>query len=363
MLPSDFLKYKIRIMTEIASALKIAYHRSRLDEYLSGRPIFPVTLELDLTSSCTRFCSDCPSSRGKADQNLSFGFVQSLFMSLKGQTRGLLLTGGEPTMSPLFPRVLELARQCSFKEIAVVTNGSLLDRGAVAEALLKNASVIRVSLYDWSSKSCGGIASTLRRITSLRNAIERNGSSLQIGVSVLTSDKRAGVLGQLAASIRSAGAHWIYFHPKCTGWDLGSPDQVNQGGVLQAVQYCRTESPEDFGVYLSRSRYERDSLSFRGYHAGFFLLVIGADGKNYLAPEVKYQPRHVISDVIGEGVSDFLRGTARLKRMQSVDSRTYPALASRHRGVLYSNLIEQLKSKENGNGLNGSPGFRYPHIL
>ena len=41
-------------MSEIASTFKITYHRDKLRSYLRDEPIFPATLELDLTSACNR---------------------------------------------------------------------------------------------------------------------------------------------------------------------------------------------------------------------------------------------------------------------------------------------------------------------
>jgi hypothetical protein len=108
-------------------------------------------------------------------------------------------------------------------------------------------------------------------------------------------------------------------------------------------------------------------LKFNGYHAAHFLLVIGADGKNYLGPEVKYQPHHVIADLGVRWRDDFLWEEQRLVRANFVNSRTYPAIQSRHRGVLYNHFIEQLKRDEEPalTKLERASvrGFLFPHIL
>ena len=48
---------------QVASGYKIAAHRERVLSYLRGEAIFPVCLEFDLTSRCSRACRDCPSTR------------------------------------------------------------------------------------------------------------------------------------------------------------------------------------------------------------------------------------------------------------------------------------------------------------
>jgi organic radical activating enzyme len=348
-------------MVEVASAFKIAGHGAKIAAYLNDEPIYPATLELDITSACTRECVDCPSSRSTEHQYLSLDFIERLFGSLAGQTRGLLLTGGEPTMAPTFPQVLGLARRNGFANLAVVTNGSLLESEGVAESLITHASTIRVSSYDWSEESCDGLEPVLEKITTLRKRIDESGSGLKIGVSALTSTERIPALDQVVRATCSAGAHWIYFHPMCTEWRSGAPIRVDQTGVLGAIESCRQQSNNDFQVHVSPQRYLFDDLVFNGYHAAHFLLVIGADGLNYLGAEVKYYPGYAIADIAGNSQTDFLWRTERLERIRRVNHRNYRAINSRHRGVLYNHYIEALKQQAQKRL--ESVSFQFPHIL
>ena len=354
-------------MSEIASTFKITYHKEKLESYLRGEFIFPTTLELDLTSLCNRKCPNCPSTTNLPSYNLENDFVERLFSRLEGQTKGLILTGGEPTMAPNFPKTLRMARRCGFVDVVVVTNGTFLNEEKVAGALLKDASAVRVSMYDWSAESYSGLFSTLKRIEALRSRIDREGSQLQIGVSALTSRKNANALSRITQQALEAGAHWIYFHPLCTKWDSGSPLRVDQEDVLNQIEECRTAQLNCFGVFVLHDRYMEGDIGFNGYHATHFLLVIGADGMNYLGAEVKYQRQHIIADVAGNWCNDFLWQSQRLQRIQAVNSRTYPAIGSRHRGVLYNNLVEQfmqLGQKVFDESLPVLKNtFLFPHIL
>jgi organic radical activating enzyme len=354
-------------MAEVASPHKILLHREKVRDYLNGKPIFPVTLELDITSDCSKKCTDCPSARSSESWNLNPEFIDRLFASLEGQTHGLLLTGGEPTMSPLFPEVLKMARSRGFLDVAVVTNGGFLDDVKVMDALVAHASTIRLSLYDWDSENCSGLKSALHRISTLRQRIDHANSSLKIGVSALTSSGNIGSFAKAAESVRTAGAHWIYFHPSCIRWSEGSPRQVNQDGVIEEVQQYRQSIGDDFQACFFRERYLDEPIEFGAYHAADFLMVLGADGKNYLGPEVKYQPKHVVAD-FSEGISNgFLWHPDRLERIAAANSRTYPALKSRHRGVLYNHVIERLLSEKDSLDSIPEPktseDFWFPNIL
>jgi len=355
-------------MPELASAHKVAHHREKMEAYLRGDRIYPATLELDITSACDRNCPDCPSSRSPASHDLDLDFIERLLSLLQGQTRGLLLTGGEPTLAcRLLPQVLRLARERGFVDVAIVTNGAHLAAPSISGALLEYASTIRVSMYDWDAETCEPLQPTLQRIEALRQRVDREGSALQIGVSALTSSRSVTALSTIARQAASAGAHWLYLHPTCTRWDRGSPTQVDQTGVLGAIEELRNRRSSGFQVFVLPQRYLERHLHFNEYHAAHFLLTIGADGLNYLAPEVKYQPQHVIADVAAHWKDDFLWQPGRLERIRSVSSRTYPALGSRHRGMLYSDLIERMLRSGDGTLGNTVPAeresFLFPHIL
>ena len=354
-------------MKPLSSPWKAAAHREKLESYLRGEPIYPVTLELDITTACNRKCPGCPSVSSPFSRELNGDFIRHLFSLIGGRTKGLLLTGGEPTLSPIFPEVLRWARQSGFEEIAVVTNGSFLTEEKVARALLQDATVVRVSLYDWQDTAHVDLHPTLGAIEALRSGIDAVGSPLKIGVSVLTTKGNAHDIPDVTRQVRSAGAHWIYFHPLCLRWDSGSPERDNQEGVLETIEKCRRNQGNNFGTHVFLERYEPVQVYFNGYHGAHFLLVVGADGLNYLGAEVKYRKEFVIARPEEERSGNFLWHPERLNRIRRVMSEKYAAVDSLHRGILYSDTIERLigneaNARETLSGI-GETSFDYAHIL
>ena len=92
---------------QVASAHKIGWHQEKIRAYLNGEIITPVTVELDITSKCTRICEDCPSCRSPIHMNMDMSFLDNLMASFEGQTKGVLMTGGEHTLSENFPKELQ----------------------------------------------------------------------------------------------------------------------------------------------------------------------------------------------------------------------------------------------------------------
>lgn len=353
-------------MKSVASSNKIGFHKEKIKKYLKGEPIFPVTLEFDITSQCTRICKDCPSSRSDFRHNLDLGFVENIFDSFEGQTEGLLMTGGEPTMSPLFPETLKMAREKGFVDIAVVTNGSLIHKDHIADALAENASTIRISMYDWDDEACGDIKPILDKIEILRKNIEKNNSNLKIGISALTSRDRVGRLTKVADQVMNAGAHWIYYHPMCYGWSSGNLKQYPQENVLETIKNYQMKNLNGFQVFFSKSRYNNYPLNFDAYHAAHFLVVVGANRKNYLGAEVKYQEQFSICNLDGKWDNEFLQNPSRLDKINQISNKNYTALNSRHRGVLYNDFIQRIIKKEidiDSYKIDHNNEFLFPYIL
>lgn len=353
-------------MMQMTSPVKIAIHRERLKDLLDGKAVFPVTVEMDITTFCPQECTDCPSERSPEAQYFDLADIDRFFGRLDGQTRGLLLSGGEPTSSPDFPAFLKLARGRGFKEIAIVSNGANLDDKEIMVALLEDATVIRLSLYGWDVEVTRKDGTVLRKIEALRKQIDESGSGLHIGVSALTTHGRIPELGSLAKAAADSGAHWIYFHPICTGWHNGHLRQTDQDGVTEEITRLQKNMNNDFGIYYCPDRYQTGELIFNEYYSAHFLMVVGADGINYLGTETKYQEDYAIADT-AVNLEGFPFQPDRLNRIKGINNRNYPPVGGRHRGLLYNHFFEQLK-QGNGNlaeGLAGEPeaGFLYPHIL
>lgn len=348
---------------EMVSARKIFWHREKVGAYLAGSPVFPVTLELGLTTVCNRSCPDCPSGKGKPGLFLAMETARRLFLLCRGNSFGAIFTGGEPTLHPDFGSFLALAQEHGFGDIAVISNGSRIDQEKIFTPLLKYASVVRVSLYDWEGSAPGELKATLQRVERLRGRIEKSGSNLQIGTSVLTQATNRKSLGCIAEQVRAAGAHWIYFHPTCVLTPTGLRERRDQDRILGAMESCRQDQPEGFAVHYLAERFSTDPVLFQGYHAAHFILVVGADGDNYLSSETKYQPRFRIASAEEYADNGFLWNPQRLEKIAAVHSEDYHAAGSRNRGILYNHVLEQAKRNSACPPAPTEPYFLFPHIL
>jgi len=328
---------------------KSSLNREQVEAYLAGKRIFPRTVEMDITTRCTRACPACPSAGSSLPaQLLTPAFVDRFLGILQGETRGIILTGGEPTSSPHFFDILRIARARGFLEVAVISNGSELGRPDIQDGLLAYGSSVRVSLYDWSDSDvpAPSFFQQLDRVGALRSRIDREGSRLEIGVTMLTSRKRLPRLLKAARQAAASGAHWLFFHPMCEDWAEGRPVQENQEGVLEALAALQSELSAGTEVHIPVQRYSRYPLYFSAFHAAHFLLQIGANGVNYAAPESKYQPSCVLANLNEYLEDDFLWRPERLAAINSLSSDKYSFAGTRHRGAMFSDFLERYKRGE-----------------
>ena len=177
----------IQSQLKIFASSKVNSFQDKVKAYLRGERIFPTTIEMDLTHLCSRSCSGCPySARRSAGLTLQIPFLERLFSVLGPHTPGIVLSGGESTIVPHFPETVRLARKKGFKEVAIISNGANIHKPEVQDALLEHVTSIRISLYDWQESDSEFFLHTLRKIERLRERIEKEGSKLEIGASILT---------------------------------------------------------------------------------------------------------------------------------------------------------------------------------
>jgi len=354
---------------KVFSPSKVNIDHAKVEAYLHGEKIYPTTIELDLTQKCTRSCPGCPySASRKAGLTLQLPFLDRLFSVLGKQTAGIVLSGGESTIVPHFPETVALAKKRGIREIAVISNGANIHVPEVQEALLEHVTCIRISLYDWQEYDSESFLMTLKKIEGLRNRIEKEGSSLEIGASILTRTEVNHRYESVGLHALNAGIDWLYFHPYCVDWDKKRPMQADQSGVLDSIEKLREAAPETANIQVPLERYSERPLYFKKLHGAFFLIQVGADGINYAGPENKYESDSELLNLNDYLEEDFLWHPQRLKRLDAINSDNYRFIGTRHRPPMFSDYIERLiQTSENPVAAttlaHPEDGFYYPNII
>jgi len=101
-----------------------------------------LSIQLDITNACNLDCRHCYQSAHSGGGDLSIRDWREILDQYHKLSEKLCLTpnffisGGEPTISPIFPDILsELSSRWPAADIALLTNGTALSDGIVAEVL------------------------------------------------------------------------------------------------------------------------------------------------------------------------------------------------------------------------------------
>jgi len=349
----------------VFASSKITNEKEKVLAYLRGENIFPITMEVDLTQKCTRACSGCPYQVSRrAGHTLEIAFLDRLFGILGQETPGLILSGGEATCVDHFPETVSLAKRRGFREVAVISNGGLTHQPAVQDALLEHVTSIRFSLYDWQNREEKYFTDTLKKILDLRKRIDKEGSRLEIGASILTRKEWTGKFHPIGMKAFNAGIHWLYFHPYCIDWDTRFPKQADQTGVLEAIEEMKEKAPSGANIQVPYERYAEEKLYFEKLHGSHFIIQVGANGINYAGPECKYEEAAALLDLNEYRGDDFLWHPERIRKINALNNNTYTFVGTKHRPPMFSNYIQKLIDSEYERDIHSHPeDFKYPYII
>lgn len=329
--------------SKVFAPSKVTADRQKMEAYLKGEQIYPTTIELDLTQLCTRSCPGCPYSVSRRPGlTLPMPFLDRLFSILGPHTPGIVLSGGESTLVPHFSETLALARTKGFQQIAVISNGGNVHLTKVQGALLEHATAIRISLYDWQESEMDYFVDTLKKIEKLRNLIEKEGSKLEIGASILTRKEWNHRYESVGRQALNAGIHWLYFHPYCIDWEEEHPRQADQTGVLEAIAHLKNSASPEANIQVPFDRYSEKPLYFEKLYGSHFLIQVGADGINYAGPECKYEKETELINLNDYMKDDFLWHPQRMKKLDELNSSNYRFIGTKHRPVIFSDHIQKL---------------------
>jgi organic radical activating enzyme len=350
---------------QIFSPSKIDLHSERIASYWRGEPIFPITMELDLTQLCTRSCEACPYSVARRPgHTLDLPFLDRLFSVIGPHTPGLILSGGEPTFVPHYPETLALARARGFQEISTISNGTCLHKPRVQDALLEHGTAIRVSLYEWQDGPTESFYHTMKNIERLRKRADKEKSPLQIGASILTRREWKEKFEFAALSAIEAGAHWVYFHPFCIDWESRSPRIADQKEVVTFVRRLKEKARQEDQIQLPEARYENRGLKFSQLHGAHFLLQVGANGVVYAGPECKYEDEYALLDLKQGFDENFLKNPGRLEKISAINSDNYRYIGTKHRPPMFSDYLESTRpAKETLSVITSTEGFIHPQLI
>ncbi|MDD5130438.1 MAG: radical SAM protein [Candidatus Omnitrophica bacterium] len=201
---------------------KLMYHVPRVYQWLKGKNIYPIYIEIGLYGGCNHRCVFC-----------AFGFFQYkpdilgetelrrfILEAAKRGVKSILYSGeGEPLLHKDAVGIINFTKKAGI-DVALVTNGVLFDKEKAAGSL-NSLSWLKVSLDAGTKKNYAAIHGTVKEdfdivIKNLREAVKirnQKNYSCVIGAQFLLIPKNYKEVLAAAKIVRDAGADYLVIKP------------------------------------------------------------------------------------------------------------------------------------------------------
>lgn len=202
---------------------KLFYHLERVDSYMRGENIYPVTVEIDPSNICNLNCKWCSFGkyRGESRHIMSKEILMKLISDLADLgVKSIIYTGGgDPLIHPNIVEAIELAYSKGL-DIGMATNGILLDE-KIAEVIARTHKYCRISLDAGAEKTYikikqakeGDFEKVIGALELLVKAKKKLKTRIDIGASFLICPENYREIAIAARKVKETGADFIQIKP------------------------------------------------------------------------------------------------------------------------------------------------------
>lgn len=311
---------------------KLQYHPARVADFLEGRMVWPLYVEISPTSVCNHRCLFCNFNYlGHDARRLPPGRMLTLVDELHAaEVRALVLAGaGEPTIHPdCFPAA------CRAKElgldVAMSTNGTILTPEHL-EVMAACLTWVRFSMSGGTPDTYAAVHQTqprdftkvlgnLERLAELKRA---TGSDITIGSQCVLTEENHTELPALAKLMKARGADYFvvkHFYPH--GENVYCPDLSFRTQIyLDELERLAEELTDGDFTMIAR---DTDNLErSRPYHACHglpFIVYIREDGKLYTCFSHQEDSTTILGDLLADDFGTVWRGPGKDATLDYINS-------------------------------------------
>lgn len=310
---------------------KLIYHVSRVHEWLQGKDIYPIYIEISLFAGCNHRCIFC-----------AFDFLQYKPYSLdesclkrfileasKEGLKSILYSGeGEPLLHEDAADIIVLTKKAGI-DVAVTTNGVLLDK-EMAKRLLGHLSWIRMSLNAGAKKTYSIIHGTKKDdfnivINNIKEAVKirnKNKYSCTIGVQFLLLPQNYKEIVSLVQILTDIGVDYLIIKPYSQhplSFNKIDPE-FKYRNLLYLKEKLKRYSKKDFQIIFRQRAMEKisEKKPYK-YCLGLpFAAHITAEGDVYPCNNFIGKKEFIFGNICNEAFGNIRKGKTRNEIMDRI---------------------------------------------
>ena len=201
---------------------KLQLHPQRVTQWLDGKIIYPIYMEISPAGTCNHRCTFCAIDyMGYRPRFLQTDILLERLTELGNLgVRSIMYSGeGEPLLHSDIAKIIQHTKAAGI-DVAMSTNGVLLTQN-LAEQILPFMSWIKISINAGSAAGYANIHGTrpddfeqvLENIASAARFVKNNESECTIGTQALLLPENVDEIEALAQRVKEAGASYLVIKP------------------------------------------------------------------------------------------------------------------------------------------------------
>ena len=280
-------KYKI-------DSHKLIYHIPRLHEWLNGKTIYPIYVEISPSGACNHRCRFCAldfmeyRNRYLDTAKLKERLTEMGYLGIKS----VMFAGeGEPLLHGKIGEIIRHTKNVGI-DVAITTNGVNL-KGPIAEEIIKNVEWIKVSINGGTPKTYGQIHRSrssdfdmvLENLSKAVKIKHENGYNCTLGMQMLLLPENVHEARQLAVIGKNIGLDYLVIKPYShhPSSRTSRYQEIDYDQYLNLSDDLRAVNTEDFKVIFRINAMQKASAVKRRFqHCLALPFWTYIDAKGYL---------------------------------------------------------------------------------
>ena len=330
---------KRNLLGTVFSPVKIFSHMERMYDWWLGKNIYPITVELGPSgpANCNNRCNFCMHrSYYDAKAMMSFKLYKRIIDELKElDVKGMVFSSsGEPLTNPEIIDFIAYTKEIGV-DVALVTNGTALQKIGMIETLARDVTWMRISLDAGNPETRAKIhgvfpedfEKVLESLTMLADEKKKISGLCHIGVQMVITEENWWEVYSAARRVKETRVDYfqikpVVFHPKDNKAQLSCKFWETALGLIDIAK--REFEDEEFDVFVKYDQFDaimdsnHEKRAYERCRADFFP-VIEATGKIYHCSQTRGLPEFELGDLSQTSFKEIWNGDRRKDIIENIE--------------------------------------------
>lgn len=253
---------------------KLLFHPQRVADFISGKLIYPIEMEIGISGACNHRCIFCAVDYMEYQSRMLDADVLTKNLNILGKKglKSIIYAGeGEPLVHPKVVQIINDTKKCGI-DAAVSTNGVLFTEDKLKDCL-KSLTWVRYSIAGASEETyksihqCGNgdLKKALSNMEAAVKTRKDQNLSVTLGAQLLLLPENKNEVASLAKKIREIGFDYFTVKPFSQHPQSKAKLQVDYSESEEIRKEIEQYQTDDFKIYFRSKSIENLGME-KTYH-------------------------------------------------------------------------------------------------